>query len=1061
MTDLSIVFYYDIQGIYNIKRETFNLRNRPGFDIGNVLRRNLREVIFVFLAFSLMASAAYFSVGYILRGRLLDRAQEMISVAETNIRAGLSETETILLSANYLVRGMIERNASRQEILDYLANTTGWMREHNFGLLNYYGIYGFINGEFYDSIGLNPGDDYIPQTRLWYQTAERSGADVSYSAPYIDFHTGDTVVSAVQNIFTKGEDRIAGILTVDFSINWLTEYVSSFAMAPGGYGILINQNMTLMAHPNHEYTGLQLEQLGGSYDEITRILRGGGKVLARRIEDNGKSAIVFFTQIFNGWYVGIVTPYHQFYGDLYITALILILLGLVLSLSLCYMLLRLSAAKMRADKESKNKSSFLASMSHEIRTPMNAITSMTELLLRGELTDEARSYALDIKQAGSNLISVINDILDISKIEAGKLDIVPAKYMFLSLINDTVNIIRMRIGEKPIRFFTNVDNNIPAVLFGDEARLRQMLLNLLSNAEKYSEKGHFGLIVTIDKQDEKNVWLKFTITDTGKGIKLEDQAKLFGEFVQVDLKKNRGIEGTGLGLAITRRLCAAMGGNIALESEYGRGSTFTMIIPQGIEAALPFAAVKDPEKKKVLIYERRNVYTKSISWSLENMRVPCTIVSTLEDFSTALYSAEWLFVFSGIGLYEKIKPLIENGDFHGKKKPSMVLMAEWGTEAFIPNARLLSLPAHSLSIANVLNSKADSKGYIERAGTKKYTYPSARLLIVDDLNSNLKVAKALLLPFKTTVDTCLSGAKAIDFIKHHVYDLAFIDHLMPDMDGIETVANIRAWEKENSRSQMPVVALTANAVAGVREMFLENGFNDFLAKPIDVSKLNEILDRWIPQEKRGQETNSAAQMQDGSHNLILIPGIDSAKGITRTGGTLENYISVLSLFRSDAEERLRYLQTAPDEDALRAFTTHVHSLKSAVAIIGGDAVSAKAAELEAAARDADIASIANNLSGFTSDLAELIENIKKALTLYNKSLQQGTGENMSSAVKPLLLELKEALAAKKATSDIFGILDRLEQLHLDVKIKDALDKISYHVLMNEFDKAIKIIEEYS
>jgi len=680
--------------------------------------------------------------------------------------------------------------------------------------------------------------------------------------------------------------------------------------------------------------------------------------------------------------------------------------------------LQLLEANRKAESASKAKSDFLAKMSHEIRTPMNAITGMAELMLRGELSCEARGYARDIKQAGNNLVSIINDILDLSKIEAGKLEIVPANYMLSSLINDTINIIRTRLREKPIRFFTNIDGNIPNNLIGDEVRLRQILLNLLSNAVKYTEKGHIGLTITADKQDDKQVLLRIDVADTGKGIKPEHQANLFDEFVRVDIKKNQGIEGTGLGLTITRRLCAAMDGKLNMESEYGKGSVFTVFVPQGIESKEPFAVVEEPEKKKVLVYESRITYAKSVCWSLKNMKVPYTMATNFDDFKEALYRgpqpspqgvepevsgsplAEWSYVFSSYGLYEKIKPLMEQDDsvFCGGKKPPLVLMIEWGTEAYISNVRFVSMPIQSLSIANTLNGKADRRDCFEgsvSSGVIRHTFPHARLLIVDDIATNLKVAEGLLSPYNAKIDTCLGGAEAIKLVKRNKYDLILMDHMMPEMDGIEATAAIRKLETSNEESgkggkQIPIIALTANAVVGMREMFIEKGFNDFISKPIDVSKLDEILDRWIPGEKR---TNNNEQLTmssekkdklpdvDANSLLPIIPNVDTTKGVAMLRGKVDTYKKVLSMFCKDVDERLPQLQIMPDTDTLPAFIIQVHSLKSVSASIGAQEVSSNAAGLEAAGKAADMAFIREHLPDFTVQLAELEENIRAAISV--------------------------------------------------------------------------------
>ena len=1038
---------------------------------GSQARQNYLLLLYVFVTFALMALAAYIFIGKILRDRLMRGAEDLLQSAEANVKAGLSEAETTLLNSYYIVQGMVERNAPREEILDYLTVTTDWMRRWDHGLLDFYGVYGYIHGEFYDSIGMNPGDDFIPQRRPWYQAAVRSGSIVAYTSPYIDWHTGDTIVSASRNIDMKNGD-IAGILAVDINIGWLVEYVSSLALAVDGYGMLLSQNMTLTAHPDASVIGRQLQELGGSYEEIARILRSGNDVFAHRINDPSRGpVIVFFKRIFNDWYVGIITPYSQFYRDLNSSAQILAVLGIVFSLSLCFLLLRLLAAKLRSDEESKSKSSFLASMSHEIRTPMNAITGMAELLLRGELSDEARSYAQDIKQAGNNLISIINDILDFSKIEAGRLEIVPAKYMLSSLINDTVNIIRMRLVEKPIRFFTNIDSYIPNSLIGDEVRIRQILLNLLSNAVKYSEKGHIGLSITEKKRESGQVWLEITVEDTGKGIRPEDQARLFGEFVQVDAKTNRGIEGTGLGLAITKRLCIAMGGDITVESEYGNGSKFIASILQGIDSETPFAAVEDPAQKKILVYEGRSVYAKSVCWSLDNMLVPYTLVTKHEDFIEALNNQKWFYVFSAYSFHEKIKPLLENPSVPNMVPP-LALMVEWGTEAYIPNVRFLHLPVQTLSIANILNGKLDSKDSIEPMAASSATLFSlkhTRLLVVDDIITNLKVAEGLLAPYNATVDTCSSGARAIELVKERYYDILFMDHMMPGMDGLETTAVIRGLEGEYFKT-IPIIALTANAVLGMREMFIEEGFNDFLAKPIEVSKLEEILDRWIPKEKKewGKKNGKTGTEKGPSAGLIpnspfpaphpqfpAIPGLDTKRGIVLTGGTEAGYRNVLSFFCKDVADRMPTLLNMPGIDTLSQFVTQVHALKSASGSIGSEELSKKAENLEAAGKAGDLAFIEKNLGGFVEHLVKLTEDIKTALEA-GKTEGTEVSHSSSSIPLPLLNGLGAALKSQKV-ADIDRILEGLMKEPLDSKTRETLEKISDNVLMTEFDGALETL----
>ena len=944
---------------------------------GRVIKANYSQVFFVFTAFFLMVLASYLSIGAIVRRQLIQGLDKVMLAAEANVRAGFSKSEAAMSQAAHIVQEMLDKGASQDELQAYIANTNEWIGSDDEWGVPLNGIYGYLRGEFMggDRMGHDPA--YKPQTRPWFDAAVRNpkGGKTTYTEPYLDARTGKVILSAVRNVYGQAGNYY-GILAVDIDMTWFREFAISLKSSGGGYGLILNQYMVVVGHPRDEMVGRQLREAGEGYRQIHDALLERREISAMSIKDlDGVAAVVSFKPMFNGWHVGVVVPSSSYYRDVYYTAAILSILGLILMSKLSFLLLRLAAARMRSDEKNRSKSTFLALMSHEIRTPMNAVMGLSELGLETDDPAQAAEYFADIRSAGRTLLSIINDILDFSKIESGNLEMAAEPYMLASILNDIINITKARLSGKHVLFTAEVESALPNNLIGDETRLKQVLLNLLSNAVKYTDRGFIRLSVAGERRSEGLVNLKFEISDSGVGIKPEDMRHLFGDFVRLNSERNKTVEGTGLGLAIARRLCLAMGGDITAASVYGEGSVFTAAVTQRLKNDAHLAEVKEAKKISVLFYEDRPLYAKSVGWTLKDLGVESIQAASEENFLGKLYGGKYSFAFAAHETAVRAMDIIRRG----RLRTGLAILAGLDeTAPFHQGIPVIVMPAYAISVANVLNREKAAIGGGGRT-LASFTAPEARVLLVDDVPTNLLVARGFLAKYGMIMDMCGSGEESIERVRENDYDIVFMDHMMPGLDGIEATALIRGMEKGRG---LPIVALTANAVSGMREMFLRQGLDDFLSKPIDPLSLDEVLRKWIPKEKQRATVKAPEPANDAATETaapFAIEGVDAETGLAQSGGTEADYREILEEFNRDAAARIGFLTVSQAEEEPKSFIMHTHSLKSSSASIGAMTLSEEAASLESAGRFGDLGLIRERIEGFRENLSRLMERIGAAL----------------------------------------------------------------------------------
>jgi signal transduction histidine kinase/ActR/RegA family two-component response regulator len=540
------------------------------------------QLLFTACAFLLMVVLSYNFMGKIMRANLVNEVEGVFTSVENQIKYDLLEPQTILYDFAKTIRSMILYGDNVERLQDYTAYISNRIRIKEIGRLD--GLYGYIEKipegpVFLNGLNLKLPDDYTPKDRPWYTSAIAARGRITETLPYKDIATGADIFTYSCSIHDD-DGAYLGVVCIDVEIEYIGKKVINSAFTNYGYGILVSQDMTILIHSNPDFVGMKM------YDPVIPLsiyaneMMGKGYISeAPLINWKGEKSIVFTRELPNGWYLSILTVKSVYYKSLTDMALILSILGVALAAVLIFVLIRVDAAREKSDMESRHKSAFLANMSHEMRTPMNAIIGMTSIGKTAPDTERKDYCFAKIEDASNHLLGVINDILDISKIEANKLELSSEEFSFEKMLQRAINVVSFRVEEKRQKFSVYIDSSIPKCLIGDDQRLAQVIANLLGNAVKFTpEQGCINLAARFMGEQNGLCTIKVSVSDTGIGISAEQQAKLFRSFQQAESGTTRKYGGTGLGLAISKRIVEMMGGKIWVESEAGKGSSFIFTI---------------------------------------------------------------------------------------------------------------------------------------------------------------------------------------------------------------------------------------------------------------------------------------------------------------------------------------------------------------------------------------------------------------------------------------------------------------------------------------------------
>lgn len=752
----------------------------------------------------------------------------------------------------------------------------------------------------------------------------------------------------------------------------------------------------------------------------------------------------------------------------------------------------------------QSKDDFLANVSHEIRTPINTICGLSEVTMHEDEPAKIRENVKSIQIAGRNLMSVVGDILDFSELQSGKVELEEEAYNITSTINDVIQMTMAKMEKKTVDLMVDCDAKLPRVLYGDEKKIRRVIMNIVDNAVKFTSNGYINIGITYRKETY-GINLIVTVKDTGIGMKEESVERVFTRFNQVDTRRNRQESGIGLGLAISQAIVQKMDGVIGVKSKYGKGTMVKFVIPQKVLDENPITEIADKEKLNLAVYlnmeqfdmmELRDEYGKNIGHMIEQAKVRCQICRNLPELKRRELYEHFTHVFLSVAEYR------EDPVYFDKlaRKTKVVVILDPHEEKEFANPDILRIyrPLYILSVVSVLNGNAAYEDEKLPGTSEKFIAPEAHVLVVDDNVMNLNVAEALLNNYQIKVSRATSGKQALEMIATMRFDFVFMDHMMPEMDGIETFHQIRKMVGIYYQ-KLPVIALTANAIAGTRERFLEEGFVDFLEKPIERSVLERVLRRNIRPEKlilvseiAKEETAEKESELPENKPLVseavftyreneslpqedviseksktqqipeAVEGLDLEIGLLYCGG-MEGYRRILMCCSESGDENIRNVDELFEKQNWKDYTIAVHGIKSAMMSIGAVELSGAAKKLEMAGKSEDIAYILENHFNMIELYKQVMKNIRKnplyALPEQAQEWAEELPEITDERFDAIMEQLEEAMYALDAGQMEKHVAELEKYCYRGVSLKETLAVVLRKIKMCDYMSAVEALQK--